>query len=105
MSTGAPFHKNLDPTRTAEQERGGGIEGLEVGVDIQVKQGVQGTFTMAITTMASKTRTTSTSPRALPFSPTARQGHSPIGRSEDSSGTSTAPEGTRGAYLWGWRTC
>jgi hypothetical protein len=60
----------------------------------------------ATTTTASKTRMARIAlPRALPYSPMARQGRSPIGRSKDSSGTSMAPEGTRGAYSWGWRTC
>ena len=43
--------------------------------------------------------------RAPPSSPTARQGRSPIGRSNDSSGTSMAHERKRGAYSWGWKTC
>ena len=43
--------------------------------------------------------------RIAPGSPMARRGRSPIGRSEDSSGASTAPSKTSSAYSGGWKTC
>ena len=46
-----------------------------------------------------------TLPRAPPSSPMPRQGRSPIGRSEDSSGMSTAPKGTRVHTCGGKGTC